>query len=114
MWLLTIQGFYSVVAHRENPDVVLVRGRVRADLEALKAQIPGLDVFEDPTADYRWRAEVTRAEWTRAASELAASVDYDNFKNAVARWQGQERHDIYSEVWAVLTRLAGVDGRSGQ
>jgi hypothetical protein len=36
MWLVTTQGFYSVVAHRGDPDRVLVRARVREDLEALR------------------------------------------------------------------------------
>ena len=59
MWLITTQGFYSVVAHRRDPDKLIVRGRVREDLEALREQIPELRVFSDPDADYRWRAVVT-------------------------------------------------------
>ena len=40
MWLFTTQGFYSVVAHRRDPDRLLVRARAREDLEALRDQIP--------------------------------------------------------------------------
>lgn len=39
MWLITTQGFYSVVAHRTDPDRVLVRCRTQADIEALRVQI---------------------------------------------------------------------------
>ena len=105
MWLLTTQGFYSVVAHRDDPDLLLVRARVREDIEALGAQIPSIEPFEDPAADYRWRAEVTRAEWEQAMVELARAIDYDNFKDAVSRRQGMEREAVYHRVWRELLRL---------
>ncbi len=105
MWLVTTQGFYSVVAHRDDADKLLVRGRVREDLEALKKQIPGLRVFTDRTADYHWRAVVTRAEWTAALALLAEEIEYDNFKGAVAELQGHERARIYSHVWGELLSL---------
>src|SRR4051794_4472799 len=73
MWLVATQGFYSVVAHRRHPDRVIVRARAREDLEALRDQIPGLRVFSDPHADYRWRAVVTRAEC--GGDRLARNAD---------------------------------------
>lgn len=60
MWLITTQGFYSVVAHRNRPDILLVRARAHADIEALRDQILDLEPYEDPRADYRWRTEVSR------------------------------------------------------
>ena len=30
MWLFTTQGFYSVVAHRDDPETLIVRARTRA------------------------------------------------------------------------------------
>src|SRR5436190_2792927 len=70
MWLFTTQGFYSVVAHRRDPDRLLVRARAREDLDALRDQIPELRIFSDPHADYRWRAVVTRAEWVATIAQL--------------------------------------------
>ena len=111
MWLVTTQGFYSVVAHRDDPDTLIVRGRSRDDLEALRKQVPGLEPFEDPAADYRYRAYVSRAEWLAAVAQLTCDVDYDNFKSAVATRQGAARAQIYGSVWADL--LALQDGRRG-
>ncbi|MCP9491271.1 MAG: hypothetical protein MSC31_15550 [Solirubrobacteraceae bacterium MAG38_C4-C5] len=37
MWLLTPRGFYSVVANHDDPETVLVRARVREDLEQRRA-----------------------------------------------------------------------------
>ncbi len=105
MWLVTTQGFYSVVAHREDPDTLIVRARSREDLEALRDQVPDLEPFEDPSADYRHRAYVTRAEWLAAVAQLTCDVDYDNFKSAVAERQGRERAGVYGAVWADLLAL---------
>ena len=105
MWLLTTQGFYSVVAHRDDPDKLLVRARTRADIEALGEQIPAIEPFEDPAADYRYRAVVSRAEWLVALAQLVTELDYDNFKNAVAGRQGSERAALYGVLWRELRRL---------
>ena len=105
MWLLTTQGFYSVVAHRDDPDKLLVRARTRGDIEALREQIPTLEPFEDRSADYRHRAVVTRAEWLVALAQLVTELDYDNFKSAVAEHQGAERAALYGAVWSELRRL---------
>jgi len=107
MWILTTQGFYSAVAHRDVPDTVIVCARTREDIEALRRQIPGIEPFEDPAADYRHRAVVGRPEWVAAVAQLASEVDYDNFKNAVAKSQGSTRAALYGEVWSVLRRLQG-------
>ena len=105
MWLFTTQGFYSVVAHRRDPDRLLVRARAREDLEALRDQIPDLRIASDRTADYRWRAVVTRAEWVAAIAQLATEIDYDNFKSSVADRQGIERERLYMRVWAEMRKL---------
>jgi hypothetical protein len=105
MWLLTTQGFYSVVAHRDRPGTLLVRARTRTDIEALRVQILDLAPFEDESADYRWRAEVSREQLAKAVAQLAEEIDYPNFKNAVADAQGPEREGLYQQVWQVLRRL---------
>ena len=105
MWVMTTQGFYSAVAHRDEPENVIVRARTRDDIEALREQIPDIEPFEDPSADYRHRAIVSKAEWVAALADLAAEIDYDNFKNAVARAQGAERSHVYGAVWSTLLPL---------
>ena len=101
MWLFTTQGFYSVVEDREDSNRVLVRARAKEDLEALKRQIPDLQIQETlgPDHDYGWRAFVTRDQWCEAVAQLAGEIDYDNFKNAVADRQGHDRADLYMPVW---------------
>lgn len=105
MWLFTTQGFYSVVAHRDDPGTLIVRARTRADIEALREQVPAIEPFEDPSADYRHRAYVSRGEWLAAVAELTAELDYDNFKSEVAREQGHERAGVYGRIWGELLGL---------
>ena len=105
MWLFTTQGFYSVVAHREDPGTLIVRARTREDIEALREQIPAIEPFEDAGADYRHRACVSRAEWLAAVAQLTADIDYDNFKSEVAREQGYERARLYGHVWGEMLGL---------
>src|SRR5262245_15815968 len=112
MWLFTTRGFYSVVEDRDDPDRLLVRARVREDLEALREQIPELDPQETSDADCRWRAWVTRDQWVEAAARLAGEIDYPNFKSAVGARQGSERERTYSRIWAELLELQREDSRS--
>ena len=105
MWVFTTQGFYSVVADRNDPGQVLVRGRAREDLEALKGQIADLEIFEDRAADYRWRAYVSREQWRDAVAQIAEEIDYPNYKDAVAERQSHDRASVYGRVWSVLQSL---------
>jgi hypothetical protein len=109
MWLLTTRGFYSVVTHPEDPELVLVRARVEDDLRALRDIAPGLEPWHDPQADYAWRAEMPRDEWAATAAALAEEIDYRNFKAAVAVRQGAGRARLYSRVWEELRRLQRGD-----
>ncbi len=101
MWLMTTRGFYSVVAHRDHPDRVLVRARCQADIEALSDLLPA-EPIALANADYGWRVDVTRADWEAAAQVLAREIDYPNFKSAVL---DPAHHDAYMRVWGVMTAL---------
>ena len=106
MWLFTSLGFFSVVAHRDEPDTLLIRARAREDLEALRDRhLPDLELVENAGSDYRWRGFVSREGLERVAAGLAADIDYPNFKDAVAHRQGASRAHLYHDVWNVMYRL---------
>lgn len=107
MWLVTTIGFYSVVAHRDLPDTLLVRGRVKADLETLKKEVmPSLSkVIYVSDADYPYRATISRADFNTGMVKLVDMIVYDNFKSAVASKQGFARANVYHKVWSVLLAL---------
>ena len=105
MWLLTTRGFFSAVQDDADQNRIIVRARVREDLDRLSEILPGLEPWHDPTADYAWRALIRRAEWGYALGVMAGEIDYRNFKNAVAEQQGTPRARLYSRIWSVLYEL---------
>lgn len=106
MWILTTIGFFSVVAHRDDPNLMIVRARTREDIEALSDRyLPVSEIDEETGTDYPFRIFVTRDEFERVAAALAREIDYDNFKNAVAARQGSRRALVYGQVWSVLLGL---------
>lgn len=105
MWLMTTEGFFSAVADRDDDNFVLVRSRAHEDSLALATAVDGGEVIETPQADYRWRVRLRRSSWMSYVAAQALAIDYDNFKNAVAKRQGVERAGVYGDVWSVLLRL---------
>ena len=116
MWPITTTGFYSVVQKSwDRPAGTLtVRARSQADLESLRAgSLPELgEIKEDAGADYRYRAQAPREAVARAVQAQVSGIDYDNFKNAVARRQGRERAALYHDVWQALYEIQSEGGGS--
>lgn len=100
MWLITPQGFLSIVSKAPaGPDELLVRGRMAGHITAI---FPEAKVFESDGTDYRYRAVVSRDDVALALVNLAYSIDYDNFKNEVKE---KRFHDALMGVWSTLARL---------
>jgi hypothetical protein len=127
MWLQTKYGFYSVVEHNDDLQILMVRARSRDDLVNLceladavrrdykSASVEGFDtdkIVHTPQADYHWRLIVPRQAWMELSLRLMTEIDYGNFKNAVAK-RNRERADLYHEVWATLLDIhrEGEDDR---
>ena len=109
MWIFTTIGFFSIVAHRDNPDLMCVRARAKEDLTRFIApswwdeERP--KIATTPKADYRYRIVARRAMVSTRLAELASGINYDNFKTAVAERQGAKRADLYHDVWAAMLPL---------
>jgi hypothetical protein len=118
MWILTTFGFFSVIQKPEDKEkeMLTVRGRVRADLEALRSMyLPDASpISEDERADYRYRIQINAATFGATLSRVVGDIDYCNFKNAVAERQGLTRHDLYLLVWQVLHQLNICDLGMGE
>jgi hypothetical protein len=103
MWLFTKHGFFSAVCARQgdgahgqpvDPSRMMVRARLGPHLEALTARFPdeleGCEIVETKRSDYAFRLFVGKAAWTRVAAALAEEIDYDNFKDEVEKYQGDD------------------------
>ena len=110
MWLTTTRGFYSIVAHRDAPDMVLVRGRKRAHLEALQelSEYPLPPVSVDPKADYPFRMTVPKAVIARMAYEFVMDITYPNFKSEAVKHDRQATN-VYHDVWSALLKLEATE-----
>ena len=95
MWIFLNNAMLSIVAHRSKPDTLLVRARVKGDIEAV---FPLAPVFTLPSADYHYRAEVPRSEVAAALAQQVNELAYDNFKASV---NDRARHDWYMDVWSL-------------
>lgn len=105
MWIATEHGFYSAVQHRDNKKNVIVRARVRKDLERLtEALHVKAKIVDSPTADYPFRVTISKKDWSRFLSDAGSKVDYPNFKSRVGK-HDHSREKVYHEVWAALMKL---------
>lgn len=112
MWLFTQHGFYSIVADRDHPGRHLARARIQRDLENLK-KLAGLagEIRTTPEADYAFRVSLDANELLRVMTALANTVDYPNFKAAVARRPDQAgRSGTYHRIWTEAAKLQEKNG----
>lgn len=110
MWLFTKTGFLSVVADERRRGVLVVRARIREDLERVVAQLPGAarpPIEETPVRDYRWRCCVGARAFGEWLGRQALAIDYPNFKAAVHGERDRDR--AYEQIWAAMCKLQ--DGR---
>ena len=109
MWLITPEGFFSVVEKVADKarGTLTIRARVSSDLEALRrGSLPELGATtKGEGTDYRYRATAPRAAIAKALAKMVEGLQYGNFKNEVAKRQGHARAELYHEVWDVLYRM---------
>lgn len=121
MWIFTKYGFYSAVCVRQgdgssgqpiDPERLMVRARVRAHLDALKARYPdplgACEIQASSHTDYAYRLFVSKNDWAQVMSRLTLDTDYGNFKSEVHRHQGRAgapyEHALH-DVWSVMHAL---------
>lgn len=120
MWLMTTKGFLSAVQHSDEPDLLVVRGRVKNDVRELAQfavgdESPAADaealIVPYPQADYPWRVIVSKDMWASYVHKQALEVDYFNFKTAVATHglPGHHHANAYHDVWLALLPLERTD-----
>ena len=126
MWLFTQYGFFSVVCGLDlshgtgtpDPEMLMVRARVRTHLEALQQRCPQLaatQIVDSAGTDYRFRIVVPKQVWVDVARDLAAEIDYNNFKNRAHVSAHDERYvDALHDVWGVMLRLQTPATRKGR
>ena len=101
MWIVLNKSFLSIVENRNNKIELLVRSRVKGDIEKVFSEA---NVFEDNTADYKYRSYIDRKIVAYTISKELMSINYDNFKNSVSK-EENFRHNAYVNVWSALHKM---------
>lgn len=93
MWVYTNKGMLSIVQHRDDPEILLVRSRERGTLVEL---FPSHKIVENKFADYPFRVFAIRDNLATTIADLVRGIDYPNFKDSV---EDRNRHDTYMHIW---------------
>lgn len=106
MWIFSTNGFASVVAHRHESEILLVRFRDREDAAAFARRVKAAAnlprtprVWRDDAADYLWRMRVTRTNFALTVADMVAAIDYPNFKSVMASRCPRWDYASLSQVW---------------
>ncbi len=133
MWIFTTFGFFSVVEHRSDRSLLMVRGRWQEQMtclsRALLAHNSGKAITEmvTPEGDYPYRITVKRTVFAKfMANLLLTTPSYTNFKSAVAKqaegspYPGDRAYlEGLHNVWAAMrevepSRMPGVKKASSR
>ena len=101
MWVFFNNSFLSIVSDRNNKSKLLIRARIKGDIERVFGNIA---VAQSNNSDYKYRAFLERDTVAEKLKELSLSIDYDNFKNSI-HYQENERHNSYLDVWSVMRKI---------
>lgn len=117
-WFFTTGGFYSVVQHRDKPDVFLVRARDKASLETMLEGIElagnaegvehevGEIFMAEGGSDYPWRVEVPKATYAIfVVHELLNYTNYPNFKSELKQTRGEKWEEAAMDVWVAMHKV---------
>jgi hypothetical protein len=108
MWLLLDRGFISIVEHQDDPSVLQVRSRVKADISNI---FPNADVYEHDGADYLFRANISREEVANIMWEKVMTLDYTSHVKDVAIQRSapaQGRSAAYYATWTAMSKMQPV------
>lgn len=103
MWIYMSEAFFSIVAHNAATGVLIVRARVRGDIERVFGAVPITESYE---WDYRYRAFLSRHDVADAIAQRIVDLPYPDVKGSV---EDPVRKAVYTQVWNATHGLAAVD-----
>jgi hypothetical protein len=99
MWVFFKEGYVSIVKHRTEKDVLLVRARRAEIISDFFGKDMLSEIKYDAGADYKCRVFVHKNDVAKAVSDKALGINYTSYKSAIT-----DRRLKYAalEVWQVL------------
>lgn len=110
MWIMTTEGFVSVVA-KGGKDVLMVRSREKKAIKAfcLGAGRPFSDIVTGTGTDYPHRVRSNKDEVKKFLLEEVDYIDYSNFKDRAKSNSGNVFAGFLSKVWSASLDLEDID-----
>jgi hypothetical protein len=106
MWIISRDGFVSLVQHKDDPNLIRARARRREHL----TDTFGLD-DEDiidlgvGAPDYRWHADVPRVDVAEAMVDEVAELDYTSHVKESVSGKDQDMYRAMLKCWNALYEL---------
>ena len=98
MWIGHLEGWLSIVKHRVEDGMLLVRARESSHIGDLW---PHAHVEYTPEADYQYRAVISADEVADVVAEQVVNIGYDNFKKNVTE---PRLSRAFSQIWVTMLR----------
>ena len=95
-WLCFNDAFLSVVNHRDDRNLLVVRGRRREHLISVFGKDAQITVT--PERDYKYRVIAERKKVAQIVADRINHIDYGNFKNSVG---SEGLHALYERFWSM-------------
>src|ERR1044072_1036726 len=105
MWIFAQSAFLSIVEDKEDDDLLLVRARVKGDIEK---HFRDAIVFNTPDHDYAYRARLSREEVADVVARVLLDIKYCNYKQSV---QDQRRSGFYAQIWNIAWDMQKALGK---
>ena len=95
-WLCFNDAFLSVVNHRDDRDLLVVRARRREHLTNVFGKDAQITVT--PERDYKYRVIAERKKVAEIVAARINEIDYGNFKDSVGT---DGLHALYERFWGL-------------
>jgi hypothetical protein len=104
IWIFTLDGFFSAVQDKDDPGRIMVRSRIKEDLENMLARlaIQDVEILAWTGTDYAYRVFIPRPAWRDYLEAMSDGLNYTNFKAAAVDHLDQARSTAYHSVWLRL------------
>jgi hypothetical protein len=104
----------SIVAHRTEPGMLLVRARTEKHLFAILEPINRyamIPIIRTPDADYEYRAIISKNDVEEMIGAQLDVLDYGNFKGRCDAGSDKTYAGMLHQVWQVVFSAIGKNNR---
>jgi len=109
MWVITREGFFSVVWDKTcRADELAVRSQSKEDICRLVKRLSGYcdegQITENFGTAYRYSVKIAKQAWSAYLADCALQIDYPSVKETIVPVEDHLRRDAYFQIWEALYR----------